>query len=107
MRSRFLKIVSDNRVTALFFGHEHVYSRLVIDQTLDPVMQVPVTQIISGGAGAPAYARDPTVPWVRAVRKFASAFHYVLVVVDGPRVSFSAVDADGNIIDSGTLGPGR
>ena len=107
MRSRFLKIVSDNRVTALFFGHEHAYSRLVIDQTVDPVMQVPVTQIISGGAGAPAYARDPTVPWVRAVRKFASAFHYVLIVVDGPRVSFSAIDADGNIIDSGALGPAK
>jgi 3',5'-cyclic AMP phosphodiesterase CpdA len=103
MRDRFMTLVNKFRVTALLFGHEHNYSRTIIDHSVDKVMQHPVTQIISGGAGAPFYPRDTKVPWSSAVKKHAMVNHYVLVTVDKARVTLSAIDLDGNVFDSATL----
>jgi calcineurin-like phosphoesterase family protein len=103
MRNRFMKLVNDFQVTALLFGHEHSYSRMIIDHSVDKAMQHPVTQIISGGAGAPFYPRDTRVPWGFAVKKHAMINHYVLFTVDKTQVTFSAIDLDGNVFDTATL----
>lgn len=103
MRDRFMKLVNDFSVTALLFGHEHNYSRTIIDHSVDPMMQHPVTQIVSGGAGAPFYPQEPKVPWISAVKKFAMVHHYVLFTVDGAKVTVSAIDRDGNVFDTATL----
>lgn len=103
MRERFMKLVNDYQVTALLFGHEHNYSRTVIDHSVDKAMQHPVTQIISGGAGAPFYPQDTEVPWRSAVKKHAMTYHYVLFKVDGPKVKFSVIDLEGQVIDSAIL----
>ncbi|MBZ5534849.1 MAG: metallophosphoesterase [Acidobacteriia bacterium] len=103
MRDRFMKLINDYGVTAMLFGHEHTYSRTIIDHSIDPLMQHPVTQIISGGAGAPFYPRDIKVPWNSAVKKYARIHHYVLFTVDGANVTLSAIDLDGNVFDTATL----
>jgi hypothetical protein len=103
MRERFMKLINNYRVTALVFGHEHSYSRVIIDHSVDKVMQHPVTQIISGGAGAPFYPRDTKVPWNIAVKKHAMINHYVLFTVDRTKVTFSAIDLAGNVFDTATL----
>ncbi len=103
MRDRFMKLVNDFKVTALLSGHDHVYSRVVIDHSVDKVMDHPVTQFISGGAGAPLYRRNNKVPWNSAVRKFAAVYHYVIFTVTGQNISFETIDLNGNVIDHGTL----
>lgn len=103
MRDRFMKLVNEYRVTALLFGHEHSYSRVIINHSVDKAMQRPVTQIISGGAGAPFYPRDTKVPWGYAVKKHAMINHYVLIKVDKAKVTLSAIDLDGNVFDTATL----
>lgn len=103
MRDRFMKLVNDFGVTAILFGHEHSYSRTIIDHSIEPAMQHPVTQIVSGGAGAPFYPQDLKVPWNSAVKKHAMIHHYVLFTVDGSKVTLSAIDVDGNVFDTATL----
>ncbi|MDD5544791.1 MAG: metallophosphoesterase [Acidobacteriia bacterium] len=107
MRDRFLKLVNEYRVTAMFFGHEHNYSRTLVDSNLSPLITHPFTQIVSGGAGAPFYPQDLNVPWISNVKKYAMVHHYVLVSVDGAKVSVSAVDEDGHVFDQAVLTEGK
>lgn len=107
MKERFMKLVNRYRVTALLFGHEHNYSRMIIDHTVDPVMQHSVTQFVSGGAGAPFYPADTTVPWKHAVKKFSMTHHYLMLTVEGAKVSFAAIGRNGFIIDRGVLTTGK
>ena len=103
MRSRFLTIVNRHRVTALLFGHEHSYARLVVSAEVDKALTRPITQFVSGGAGAPFYAQDKKAPWNKAVRKFAAINHYVLFTVTGGDVRFEAIDLDGRVFDQGVI----
>jgi hypothetical protein len=103
MRTRFLTIVDRHRVTAIMFGHEHHYARVVAGPEVDKALTRPITQFVSGGAGAPFYAQDEKAPWSKAVRKFAATNHYVLFTVAGDGVRFETIDLDGRVIDSGVL----
>lgn len=98
-RDAFWAILAKHRVTAAFFGDEHNYSRTLIDQTVDPRFVSPVWQIITGGCGAPYYARDRTVPWQHKVRVFSAQQHLVLVRIDGPRAQLEALSLSGQILD--------
>jgi 3',5'-cyclic AMP phosphodiesterase CpdA len=103
MRDRFLSIVSRYRATALLFGHEHTYARLVADATVAPALKRPIVEFVSGGAGAPFYPPDRSAPWAKHVRKYAGTFHYLLFSVEGAVVRFEAIDLAGHIIDQGVL----
>ena len=103
MRSRFLAILDRYHVTAMLAGHEHNYSRVVAGPEVDKALSRPFTQFISGGAGAPLYAQDEKAPWLKAVKKFAATYNYVLFTVAGDAVRFEAIDLDGRVIDSGVL----
>jgi 3',5'-cyclic-AMP phosphodiesterase len=103
MRSRYLTILNRYRVTALMAGHEHNYSRVVAGPEVDKALTRPLTQFVSGGAGAPLYAQDDKAPWFKAVKSFAATYHYVLFTVAGDVVRFEAIDLDGRVIDSGVL----
>jgi len=103
MRTKFLGIANRYRVTAMMFGHEHAYARLVIDSTIDKQLTRPITQFVSGGAGAPFYAQDESAPWATAVKKFAAVNHYVMFTVSPSGVSFEAIDLDGRVFDSGVI----
>jgi len=103
MRTKFLGIADRYRVTAMMFGHEHVYARLVIDKTIDKQLTRPIVQFVSGGAGAPFYAQDMSAPWANAVKKYASINHYLMFSVSAAGVKFEAIDIDGHVFDSGVI----
>jgi 3',5'-cyclic AMP phosphodiesterase CpdA len=103
MRNRFMKLLNDYGVTALLCGHEHEYSRTIIDSRVEKLMSHSLTQVVSGGSGAPLYRQDLKVPWVSAVKKYAMLNHYVLISVDGGKVALSAIDVDGRVFDTAIL----
>lgn len=79
-------IASSPKTRAMFFGDEHNYSRLLVDKDLPAnpdgspeYFKYPVYQIITGGAGAPFYAKDPETPWHNKVDTFSGLKHYILV----------------------------
>lgn len=79
-------IAASPKTRAIFFGDEHNYSRLFVDRNFPAnpdggadYFLHPVHQIITGGAGAPFYAKDPDVPWYDRVEFFSGLKHYVLV----------------------------
>jgi hypothetical protein len=103
MRTKFLAIANRYGVTAMMFGHEHIYARLMIDHTIDKQLTRPIVQFISGGAGAPFYPQDTSAPWAKAVKKFAPTSHYLMFTVSQSGVTFEAIDLDGRTFDSGVI----
>ncbi|MEM6558200.1 MAG: metallophosphoesterase [Myxococcota bacterium] len=99
-RDAFLEILFKHDVLAVFFGDEHNYSRTRIDSTLDPRYAGRLWQIITGGAGAPYYARDLTVPWAGNVESFEPVHHVVVVDIQGEDVWLRAVTTQGETVDA-------
>jgi hypothetical protein len=95
------------KARAVFAGHEHNYSRLLVgpatpvrpDGGAQPAFTHPVWQCVSGGGGAPTYARGTAVPWAKEIAAFSQRNHYVLVGVDGGDVGLFAIDDAGAEID--------
>ena len=79
-RDRLEALMVQSRVTVFFAGHEHYYSR----KTVNGIMH-----IISGGGGAPLYA----------IEEVGGFYHFIVVTVDGGRVSGEVVDINGNVRD--------
>jgi hypothetical protein len=100
LRERWTPLFEQYNVTAVFSGHDHVYSRAENDGH---------RYFVSGGGGAPLYPRRPkSNPIdVAAVKKFERAFHFLRVTVTGNRVEVTAVRVDGTTIEttSWTDGP--
>ena len=105
MRDRFWRILCRHKVLALFAGHEHNYSRALIDRNVDPSFDVPVWQIITGGGGAPYYARDESIPWKDSVQFFYPLSHFCLVEVDGENVILEVLTPDGLLVERVDLNP--
>lgn len=100
MRNRFWKLMSDHRVDVVFHGDEHNYSRLRVDSEMNPEFTHPVWQIITGGCGAPHYARDTKVPWARRVARFSPMEHFVMVdVLSDTRAVITAIGRNGEKLD--------
>jgi acid phosphatase type 7 len=93
LRERWTPLFEQYGVTAVFSGHDHVYSR---------AMHNGLHYFISGGGGAPLYPRRPkSNPIdVAAVKKFERVLHYLRVTVTGNRVEVTAVRADGTTIET-------
>lgn len=79
-RDRLQALFVKQKVTMVFLGHEHLYLRKTING---------IPHIIAGGGGAPLYAPDED----------GGFHHYVLVTVDGDKVSGEVVDVNGNVRD--------
>ena len=103
MRDRFWGTLVRHRAVAAFFGDEHNYSRTLIDTQVDEKYAYPVWNIITGGAGAPYYARDMSVPWADAVKTFKPDHHFVVITVDGPSVRLEARNLREEVIDTAVL----
>lgn len=84
-RDRLHALFREHRVTTVFSGHEHLYLRRIVDG---------VPYIITGGGGAPLYAKDAN----------GGFHHFILVTVDGDAVIGEAVDVDGRVRDRFDLG---
>lgn len=103
-RDQFWNVIDKNNVNLVFTGHEHNYSRRLIDasfSTANYQFVRAVNQIVTGGAGGPlsnAYEDKqgvivPPIP----------VFHYVLVDVYGEHLNVAAVSLEGNAIDNFTI----
>jgi 3',5'-cyclic AMP phosphodiesterase CpdA len=87
------------KVRAVLAGHEHNYSRLLVnaetpvysDGSCAPEFAQPIWQCVSGGAGAPHYARDRDVPWAAQVAAFSAESNYLLLGVAGGDVALFAI----------------
>ncbi|HHE46798.1 MAG TPA: hypothetical protein ENL08_03725 [Bacteroidetes bacterium] len=95
--------IETGKAVAGSFGDEHNYSRTLITSGTDPGVNSPVWQIISGGAGAPFYAQDKSVPWAPFVLAFSTQMNYVLIRVEGSRVELEAYGFTGEMIDEAVL----
>lgn len=98
-RDRFVRLLGHHGVDLLFTGHEHNYSRLRLDGTLVPGLERPLWQVISGGAGAPYYAQDRSLPWASRVAAFDARQHLVLGHVEGGRLAVEAISLEGARLD--------
>lgn len=92
LRERWTPLFAQYQVSAVFSGHDHVYTRAESDG---------VRYFVSGGGGAPLYPKRPRDPVdSAAVKRFERVFHYLRVNVTGPRVEITAVRADGTTIET-------
>ncbi len=99
-RDRFWNIIDKSNVAIVFAGHEHNYSRRIINGNFSSenyqfIRSIP--QIVTGGAGAPlrdAYHDDrgvivPPLP----------VYHFVLVDIEDDRLRITAISEDEEILD--------
>ena len=108
MRTRFITLLGKHRVAALITGDEHNYSRLVLDERMGAFtkgVEHPVTQLISGGAGAPWYAQDFNAPWAAQVSTFDLRQHLIIIDSAGETLVGRAVTAGGETIETFTFPP--
>jgi len=80
-RDRLQALFVKRKVDTVFLGHEHLYLRKTVDG---------IPHVIAGGAGAPLYANDED----------GGFHHYILVTVDGDKVSGEVVDVNGKVRDT-------
>jgi len=99
VRDAVMSILDKYRVDAFYCGHEHNYSRLLVNKRVNPNLKGGVWQIITGGAGAPLYPQDMKIPWAKLVDEFASEYHWVLVEVGKRRASFTVYNDKGKVLD--------
>jgi hypothetical protein len=85
-RDKFWAVMTEKHVDAYFCAHEHVYYRI------HPAPQSDVWQIIAGVAGAPV----DEIQGQKAPQKFG----YLVVEVNGAKVTYQMKDASGKVIDS-------
>jgi len=79
-------------VTAYICGHEHCYERSELPG---------VTEIISGGAGAPLYGKVKNAEKQNPYSKvFVKTLHYCVVDVTAKQATLKAIDTGGKEIDS-------
>jgi hypothetical protein len=97
LRERWAPLFEKYHVTAVFSGHDHVYTRAEHEG---------VRYFVTGGAGAPVYprARRPSPIDVAAVQYFERVHHYLHVQVIGQFVEVSAVRVDGTHIETVSWG---
>ncbi|HEY6305018.1 MAG TPA: metallophosphoesterase [Candidatus Angelobacter sp.] len=111
-RDRFWAAANRAGVTAVFSGHEHNYSRTLIDGetpvhnggATHPAFTKPTWQVVQGAAGAPFYPRDFSVPWRDAVKKFvAHTWSYCHIQVRGSQVHLDTYSYTGQLLDQAQL----
>ena len=105
LRDAFWKLVDHSNHPIVFCGHEHNYSRRLVDKSfhekvggVDYKFDKQVFQVITGGFGAPLYTqysnkKSMVVPPI-------PEYHFTIVDIDDSAVKIQAVNIDGKIIDS-------
>jgi len=79
-RDRLETLFVKNKVDVVFAGHEHMYQRKTVDG---------ITHIITGGGGAPLYAKDED----------GGFYHFIVLLADGDNVRAEVVDINGKVRD--------
>jgi len=97
LREAWTPLFEKYQVSAVFSGHDHVYSR---------AEQSGVHYFVSGGGGAPLYPRKahPSRIDAQATQFFERVNHYLRVHVYGDFIEIAAVRADGSLIETVSWG---
>jgi penicillin V acylase-like amidase (Ntn superfamily) len=82
-------------VDLVLMGHQHSYERIVVEG---------VTYVVTAGGGAPLYRLDEPEPESRVA---ARAHHYLLIDLDPSRLTGTAINRHGQVIDQFELLAGR
>ena len=95
LRERWTPLFEKYQVSAVYSGHDHVYER---------AEHAGIRYFVSGGGGAPTYARRPRPhpADAAAVKKYERVHHFLRVTVTGPRVEVAAIRTDGTTIETTT-----
>jgi len=101
-RNEFWRLLCQYRVVATFCGHEHNYSRTLVDEKVDESFSRPIWHIVTGGGGAPFHPQE-NPPWRQSVKAFSPRQHYCIVSVAGRKVELRVYDPMGNLIDKADL----
>ena len=91
VRSQLEPLFEQYGVDAVFMGHAHSYERILVNG---------IPYIVAAGGGAPLYELVAPEPGSQTA---ASVYHYLLIDIDGERLKGTAIDAQGEVIDSFTL----
>jgi hypothetical protein len=93
LRERWTPLFEKYKVTAVFAGHDHVYERAEHNG---------IRYFVSGGGGAPTYARRPRPDPVdaEATKKYERVYHYLRVSITGNRIDVTGIRADGTTIET-------
>ena len=87
VRDRFGTVFQDNRVSAVFTGHDHYYHRAVAGG---------IPFVTTGGGGAPLYDTDAPQP---ETVKYAKVEHFVRIDVGLDKAAARVIDINGATID--------
>ncbi len=101
-RNEFWRLLCRHKVVATFCGHEHNYSRTLIDEKVNETFSRPIWHIVTGGGGAPFHPQD-NPPWRQSVKAFSPRRHYCILSVAGRKVQLRVYDPAGNLIDKTDL----
>jgi len=93
LRERWTPLFEKYGVAAVFSGHDHCYERAEANG---------VRYFVSGGGGAPLYARGKRIAAIdrAAVKRYERVSHYLRVHVIGARIEVTAVRVDGTPIET-------
>ncbi|CAN5706130.1 hypothetical protein BH11MYX3_BH11MYX3_33490 [soil metagenome] len=95
LRERWTPLFEKYNVSAVFSGHDHVYERAEHNG---------IHYFVSGGGGAPLYARRPRPEALdgEATKKYERVYHYLRVSLTGNRIEVNGIRVDGTIIETTT-----
>ena len=91
LRNTLVPLFEQYGVDVVFMGHHHSYERIVVNG---------ITYIVTAGGGAPLYELEAPEPDSVAA---AEVHHFLLMDVDGDQLMGTAIDRDGEVIDTFTL----
>ena len=96
VRDAFTPLFRKYGVDIVFNGHEHLYERTYPIGSAFTETDNPVTYVITGGGGAKLYDLKPSIWTATGAKKN----HFCAVEIWGNRLTLSAIDTDGNLLDT-------
>ena len=99
-RDALWSIIDKYNVTAVFNGHEHLYSRQQIAQDQFPAATNTIEQFIIGNTDA--YEKQNVVINSK-VPYYHQGYDFCLVTVDGKQITVKLFSVDGSLVDSYTF----
>ncbi len=100
-RDAFWQLLDNQNALALFAGHEHNYTRRIIDSTFSSLFTRPLNQITAGSAGATPI--DTYTSPLGVVVPPKPVYHYSIIDVTPDHTTIKTITVDGETIDEFTL----
>lgn len=103
-RDKLWSIIDENGIDIVISGHEHNYSRRLIDRTFSTEkykFKRKIYQIIAGGGGEKL--KDKYKDKKGVIIKPKAVHHFLIVDVDSNSMSIQAISIDGKTIDNFTI----